>query len=85
MVLYGVQLALNLAWQPIFFLLKRPGVAQVDNAGIVGDVVVRPPPLSPPKVSNATGTQAAGAKWPAAVESLSTPDLALVVSQSSVQ
>lgn len=33
MVLYGGQLALNLAWQPLFFLLKRPGVAQVDNAG----------------------------------------------------
>lgn len=33
MVLYGTQLALNLAWQPLFFLLKRPGVAQVDNAG----------------------------------------------------
>jgi tryptophan-rich sensory protein len=33
MVLYGAQLALNLAWQPLFFLLKRPGVAQVDNAG----------------------------------------------------
>jgi len=44
MVLYGVQLALNLAWQPIFFLLKRPGVAQVDNAG-VGNAAVR---LSPP-------------------------------------
>jgi hypothetical protein len=33
MVLYGAQLALNLAWQPLFFLAKRPGVAQIDNAG----------------------------------------------------
>jgi tryptophan-rich sensory protein len=29
---YAAQLLLNLAWQPIFFLLKRPGVAQVENA-----------------------------------------------------
>lgn len=33
MVLYGAQLALNLAWQPLFFLAKKPGVAQIDNAG----------------------------------------------------
>lgn len=33
MLWYGGQLALNLAWQPLFFLLKRPGVAQADNVG----------------------------------------------------
>jgi tryptophan-rich sensory protein len=33
MGVYAAQLLLNLAWQPIFFLLKRPGVAQVENAG----------------------------------------------------
>ena len=31
--LYGGQLILNLAWQLIFFIAKRPGWAQVDNAG----------------------------------------------------
>lgn len=33
MAVYAAQLLLNLAWQPIFFLLKKPGVAQVENAG----------------------------------------------------
>jgi tryptophan-rich sensory protein len=33
MGVYAAQLLLNLAWQPIFFLMKRPGVAQVENAG----------------------------------------------------
>eukprot|EP00879_Flechtneria_rotunda_P000910 GHRR01001038.1.p1 GENE.GHRR01001038.1~~GHRR01001038.1.p1 ORF type:complete len:192 (+),score=61.10 GHRR01001038.1:156-731(+) len=35
---YAVQLAINLAWQPLFFLLKRPGVAQIDNAALFGAV-----------------------------------------------
>jgi tryptophan-rich sensory protein len=30
---YIIQLLLNLAWQPIFFLLKMPGVAQLENIG----------------------------------------------------
>ena len=33
--LYGGQLILNLAWQLIFFIAKRPGWAQVDNTGEV--------------------------------------------------
>jgi tryptophan-rich sensory protein len=33
MGVYAAQLLLNLAWQPIFFLMKRPGVAQAENAG----------------------------------------------------
>jgi tryptophan-rich sensory protein len=33
MGVYAAQLLLNLAWQPIFFLMKRPGMAQVENAG----------------------------------------------------
>lgn len=34
MLFYAAQLALNLLWQPIFFLLKRPGVAQLEIAGV---------------------------------------------------
>ncbi|WIA12801.1 hypothetical protein OEZ86_006130 [Tetradesmus obliquus] len=38
MGVYAAQLALNLAWQPIFFLLKRPGVAQVEIVALLGAV-----------------------------------------------
>jgi tryptophan-rich sensory protein len=33
LALYSSQLVMNLAWQVIFFIAKRPGWAQVDNAG----------------------------------------------------
>lgn len=33
LALYGAQLLLNIAWQPLFFNLKRPDVALVDSAG----------------------------------------------------
>eukprot|EP00775_Hariotina_reticulata_P012649 gene12649-12777_t len=35
---YIIQLVLNLAWQPIFFLLKMPGVAQLENAALFAAV-----------------------------------------------
>eukprot|EP00882_Tetradesmus_deserticola_P000377 GHRQ01000415.1.p1 GENE.GHRQ01000415.1~~GHRQ01000415.1.p1 ORF type:complete len:186 (+),score=77.48 GHRQ01000415.1:137-694(+) len=38
MGVYAAQLLLNLAWQPLFFMLKRPGVAQVENAALFGAV-----------------------------------------------
>ncbi|KIY94757.1 tryptophan-rich sensory protein [Monoraphidium neglectum] len=34
--LYGVQLVFNLAWQLIFFQAKKPGVAQAENAVLLG-------------------------------------------------
>ncbi|KAF5843750.1 hypothetical protein DUNSADRAFT_8266 [Dunaliella salina] len=36
LTLYGVQLLLNLAWQPLFFNLKRPDVALVDSTAMLG-------------------------------------------------
>lgn len=34
--LYTIQLALNIAWMPLFFVLKRPILATVDSAALLG-------------------------------------------------
>jgi tryptophan-rich sensory protein len=36
MQVYAAQLLLNLAWQPLFFLIKAPAVAQADNLALLG-------------------------------------------------
>lgn len=36
MTLYSIQLALNLAWMPLFFGLKRPILATIDILGLIG-------------------------------------------------